>query len=36
MEEFEVIDLNLQVCIDMMTKYILDKSALGNEDIGEL
>ena len=32
----EVIDLNLQKCVDMMTKFIAEKPKLWNEDIGEL
>lgn len=31
----EVIDLNNQECIDMMTKFIEESPALWNEDIGE-
>lgn len=31
----EVIDLENQECIDMMTQFILDKPELWNEDIGE-
>jgi len=31
----EVIDLNNQECIDMMTKFIEERPALWNEDIGE-
>jgi len=31
----EVIDLNDQECIDMMTQFIDDKPELWNEDIGE-
>ena len=31
----EVIDLNNQECIDMMTNFIQDKPELWNEDIGE-
>lgn len=31
----EVIDLNDQECIDMMTQFINDKPELWNEDIGE-
>ncbi|EAY25051.1 nucleoside deaminase [Microscilla marina] len=32
----EVVDLNLQKCVDMMTRFIDEKPTLWNEDIGEL
>lgn len=32
----EVIDLNLQKCVDMMRQFIAEKPTLWNEDIGEL
>lgn len=32
----EVVDLNLDVCVDMMEGFIADKPELWNEDIGEL
>lgn len=31
----EVIDLDLQECVDMMERFIAEKPALWNEDIGE-
>lgn len=32
----EVVDLNLDVCVDMMEGFIAEKPELWNEDIGEL
>lgn len=32
----EVVDLDLEECVDMMEKFIRDKPELWNEDIGEL
>ncbi|WP_299464114.1 nucleoside deaminase [uncultured Microscilla sp.] len=32
----EVVDLNLQKCVDLMTRFIEEKPTLWNEDIGEL